>query len=499
MLPSADGASNSGGGGGGGGVGNAGGKGGSGLVVLKYQVAAVSPATLTINATVGQAITPTTFVLYGVGATPINQYCTSSPGTYVGTTYELVPGIVLDENTCVLSGTPTAAQPTASFVIGGGGAGSVPAGGRATVSITVTDATPPTPPAPIPPSAPTGASGVAGDKSIIATWSAPSSEGSYPVSMYQVTTIPSGGSCLVSAPTTSCVLTGLTNGTAYTFTVAALSGAGWGPAAQGGPVTPGGVTPAPQPQPLPTVLEPGESLLQVNGKPVADVTVDPKPTDKGLTITGPDFAMDLDGLDGQGKPLNLGPDGVLVLNQERNVQTSGRGFLANSDVDLYVDPPVAASGAVARAGVQQATYVGTVRTTAAGTFEGLATLPDSIKTGDHVLQAVGTTPQGGTRAMSLGVQVVPSLVLDKGTRTSDGRHDRIRATGSSTGIDAGVKLTPYIRYAGQSAFSTGKASIVVEADGTFAWTRQIKKGRALTAYVSYTDTKSNEVVWLKVK
>jgi hypothetical protein len=317
--------------------------------------------------------------------------------------------------------------------------------------------------------------------------------------MYQVTTIPSGGSCLVSAPTTSCVLTGLTNGTAYTFTVAALSGAGWGPAAQGGPVTPGGVTPAPQPQPLPTVLEPGESLLQVNGKPVADVTVDPKPTDKGLTITGPDFAMDLDGLDGQGKPLNLGPDGVLVLNQERNVQTSGRGFLANSDVDLYVDPPVAASGAVARAGVQQATYVGTVRTTAAGTFEGLATLPDSIKTGDHVLQAVGTTPQGGTRAMSLGVQVVPSLVLDKGTRTSDGRHDRIRATGSSTGIDAGVKLTPYIRYAGQSAFSTGKASIVVEADGTFAWTRQIKNGRALTAYVSYTDTKSNEVVWLKVK
>jgi hypothetical protein len=317
--------------------------------------------------------------------------------------------------------------------------------------------------------------------------------------MYQVTTIPSGGSCLVSAPTTSCVLTGLTNGTAYTFTVAALSGAGWGPAAQGGPVTPGGVTPAPQPQPLPTVLEPGESLLQVNGKPVADVTVDPKPTDKGLTITGPDFAMDLDGLDGQGTPLNLGPDGVLVLNQERNVQTSGRGFLANSDVDLYVDPPVAASGAVARAGVQQATYVGTVRTTAAGTFEGLATLPDSIKTGDHVLQAVGTTPQGGTRAMSLGVQVVPSLVLDKGTRTSDGRHDRIRATGSSTGIDAGVKLTPYIRYAGQSAFSTGKASIVVEADGTFAWTRQIKKGRALTAYVSYTDTKSNEVVWLKVK
>jgi hypothetical protein len=258
------------------------------------------------------------------------------------------------------------------------------------------------------------------------------------------------------------------------------------------------VTPAPAPVPLPAPLAPGDSALIVNGVPDPNVTVDPKPTDKGLTITGPDFEMDLDGLDGRGTPLNLGPDGVLILNQERNVQTSGRGFMGNSDVDLYVDPPVVSGPASRKTRAASAIYVGTVRTTRAGTFTGLATLPDSVKAGQHVLQAVGTTTEGKPRAMSLGVLVTRSLTLNQGTRTADGMHDRIRTTGSSTGMDAGVKLTPYIKYAGQSTFSEGKASIVLQADGTFTWTRQVKKGKKLTAYVAYTDVKSNEVVWLKV-
>jgi len=396
---------------------------------------------------------------------------------------------------------------------GGGGMGYYPsntswslgaAGGSGLVVVSYqaanppTPPTPPTPPSPTPPSAPTGVSGVPGDGSIIVSWSPPSVDGSYPVSMYSVSTTPSGGTCMASSPATSCVLTGLRNGTAYTFTVAALSGAGWGPGAEGGPVTPGGVTPAPAPVPLPAPLAPGDSALIVNGVPDPNVTVDPKPTDKGLTITGPDFEMDLDGLDGRGTPLNLGPDGVLILNQERNVQTSGRGFMGNSDVDLYVDPPVVSGPASRKTRAASAIYVGTVRTTRAGTFTGLATLPDSVKAGQHVLQAVGTTTEGKPRAMSLGVLVTRSLTLNQGTRTADGMHDRIRTTGSSTGMDAGVKLTPYIKYAGQSTFSEGKASIVLQADGTFTWTRQVKKGKKLTAYVAYTDVKSNEVVWLKV-
>ena len=87
---------------------------------------------------------------------------------------------------------------------------------------------PPIPPPVYPPGAPTGAMAVAGDASASVSWVAPSDSGSYPISTYQVTSAPGGRSCLVAVPALTCTVSGLTNGTAYTFTVRALNGAGWG-------------------------------------------------------------------------------------------------------------------------------------------------------------------------------------------------------------------------------------------------------------------------------
>ena len=50
-----------------------------------------------------------------------------------------------------------------------------------------------------------------------------------------------------------------------------------------------------------------------------------------------------------------------------------------------------------------------------------------------------------------------------------------------------------------SSFSGGKATIVVQADGSFTWTRQIRKDKAVTGYVTWTDVESNKVTWLKVR
>ena len=265
-------------------------------------------------------------------------------------------------------------------------------------------------------------------------------------------------------------------------------------------------SPSPTPVPVPSPVPPGGSLLLVNGSP-APVTVDPKSDDNGLKITGDGWDMDLDGLGPDGKPLNLGPDGVLILLSEREVQTSGSGFRSESDVDLFLDPPVAAPRTSADATWLQrlalratnGTYVGTVKVDASGSFRGTATLPSDIAVGDHVLQAVGFSPSGQTRALNLGVRVEPSLVLDQGSRKPAGMHDRIRTTGSATGIPEGVKLTPHIKYRGQPNFQNGIATIVVQADGSFTWTRLIRKDRAVTAYVSYKDSKSNQVVWVKVR
>ena len=360
----------------------------------------------------------------------------------------------------------------------------------------------PTPDPVFPPSAPRDVTALPGDRSALVSWREPASAGSFPVSTYKAIASPGGASCLTVAPSLTCTVAGLTNGTAYTFSVEGLNGAGWSPAGgPSAPVTPGGVTPAPQPVPIPTPLAPGDSLLQTNGAADPNVTVDANTSTNGLVISGDGWRMDLDGLGPDGKPLSLGPDGSLRLANERDVATEGSGFLPNSEVDLYVDPPVQATGASTRTGTraEAGIYVGTVRTDASGNFSGTATLPEDITPGDHVLQAVGYSPTRQSRAMSLGVVVEQWIVLDKGSRKPAGVHDRMRTTGASGGIDAGTKLTPHIRYAGQSSFSTGVATITVKADGSFTWSRLIRKDRGLTAYVSYLDTESNRVVWARVR
>ena len=217
--------------------------------------------------------------------------------------------------------------------------------------------------------------------------------------------------------------------------------------------------------------------------------------------------MDLDGLGPDGAPLNLGPGGVLRLQVGRDVQTDGSGFKPDSDVGLFLNPPVVPQsaggtwfrGLVVR--VVSGAAIGTVRVDAQGAFAGTASLPPDLTPGTYVLQAVGFGPGGDTRALSLGVLVEPSLTLDKGVRTKGkGRvHDRIKTTGSSLGIEPGTRLTPYIKYTGQRAFTKGKASIVVAADGTFRWTRQIRRDKGVTGYVAYRDVTSNQVTWVKVK
>lgn len=88
--------------------------------------------------------------------------------------------------------------------------------------------TPPSPTPPVPPSAPLNAAATAGDRAAIVTWAAPAESGSSAVGSYQVTAVPGGATCLATAPARSCRVTGLANGTSYTFRVRALNSAGWG-------------------------------------------------------------------------------------------------------------------------------------------------------------------------------------------------------------------------------------------------------------------------------
>ena len=63
-----------------------------------------------------------------------------------------------------------------------------------------------------------------GNGQVAVSWIAPHATGGASVTGYTVTAAPGGATCTSS--TTSCVVTGLTNGVAYTFSVTATNGAG---------------------------------------------------------------------------------------------------------------------------------------------------------------------------------------------------------------------------------------------------------------------------------
>ncbi len=78
------------------------------------------------------------------------------------------------------------------------------------------------------PGAPTGVTARAGHSTIGVSWRAPASTGGSPITRFTAAASPGGRSC--TSTTTTCTITGLTNGTTYTVTVTATNLVGSGPA-----------------------------------------------------------------------------------------------------------------------------------------------------------------------------------------------------------------------------------------------------------------------------
>lgn len=133
------------------------------------------------------------------------------------------------------------------------------------------------------PGAPTGVTGTPGNGQVSLSWTAPSAVGSDPISGYTVT--PFIGSTaqapqVFASTATAQVVTGLTNGTAYTFRVAATSAAGTG----ANSVPSVGITPRTVPgAPTGITASPGDGSATVSwnapasngGSPITGYTVTP--------------------------------------------------------------------------------------------------------------------------------------------------------------------------------------------------------------------------------
>ncbi|MFM8350910.1 MAG: fibronectin type III domain-containing protein, partial [Actinomycetales bacterium] len=138
-------------------------------------------------------------------------------------------------------------------------------GGNTALAGTFTFPGAPTPPAVYPPGAPTNVAAVAGNAEASVSWTAPTYVGSFPITDYEVVSSPGSKSCLAKSPALSCTVTGLSNGTSYTFTARALNGAGWGATSSPSDAV------TPQRPPQPSIVITG-TRAEVRGKPGIVVT-----------------------------------------------------------------------------------------------------------------------------------------------------------------------------------------------------------------------------------
>jgi uncharacterized repeat protein (TIGR01451 family) len=268
-----------------------------------------------------------------VGTAYSHTYTANAPLTYAVASGALPAGMTLAPGG-LLNGTPTTAGVFTGVVTGT--AGSVVASQPFAIAIGANL-----------PGAPTNAIALPGNAQAGVAFAVPASNGGSPITSYTATSSPGGFTA--SGPGSPLVVGGLTNGTAYTFTVTATNGVGTGPAS----APSNSVTPAAVPGP-PTIGTATAGIAQ------ATVTFTPPASTGGSPITGYNVISNPGGFtaSGPGSPLTVtglagGTAYTFTVTATNAVGTGLASSPSNS-----VTPPVvpgAPTAAIATAGNAQAT------------------------------------------------------------------------------------------------------------------------------------------------
>lgn len=247
----------------------------------------------------------------------------------------------------------------------------------------------------------------------------------------------------------------------------------------------------PTPEPVGSSLTPGGANLLVGGRPAPGLVVAPNGRGTGVDARGPGFTMTVSGQSGGGRPVALSPTGALQVGSGGRVASSGSGFMPGSQVGMFMDPP--ASAARTRMRPRAAgTSLGSRPVDAQGAFDGAWVMPSNVSPGTHVLQLVGLAPDGSTRAVSLGIEVVQqsgAVAISASRRGLFGRV--VIVSGRVTGVDVAT-VVPYVRSHGHLEAMAIKARPIVAADGTFTW-RFRTKG-TVRVFVTAGAVRSNRLV-----
>ena len=225
-----------------------------------------------------------------------------------------------------------------------------------------------------------------GDAQATVSWLAPAT--GTPTG-YTVTATPGGATCS-STDALFCTVSGLTNGTAYTFTVVATAGSATGPDSSAtSSVTPsnsGASTPLTAASGSVTELAPGAAATFLAGgqvDPLSVVAVDATT----ITVGNGTTSMSLSG--------TSQASGVLTMNPGASGSTSGFGFLPGSVVTVFC--------------FSSPTVLGHATVGDDGRFTFTFPVPSSLAPGNHTVQAQGVDINGAPRALLAGVEVGASM------------------------------------------------------------------------------------------
>lgn len=311
---------------------------------------------------------------------------------------------------------------------------------------------------------PTAVTGSAGDQKVTVAWTAPVIVTSATVTSYTATSTPGSFTCVTTA--TSCVVSGLTNGTAYTFVVrVTYSDSNTRDSSASDATTPVYTAPAPEPEASSGVATPAaatptpastavvaEKIIPapVSGpvlrgsrgpvlSPVPTATVGGRPVNSTTTVESATRTTVLAGgvTVGVSVPANkgrivTGSGGATEVALEKGsaATISGSGVLPNSMVQVFL--PLAGGNA---------RELARIPSTSEGSFDGsapLSALPNAapLPVGKQVLQIVSVGATGEQTVVEMTVSIAQSTPQPETERGTENLPEP--GTGGSLATNAGV-------------------------------------------------------------
>lgn len=263
---------------------------------------------------------------------------------------------------------------------------------------------------------------------VLVNFTPPANNGGEAITNYEVS-LNGGASWTVLSPTQTTSplrLDPFLAGVAYNVALKAVNSVGassmsnvllvLGPTIPEAPTTPNTTTPPASPAPtLPPVdpapisvdgtlpeLPAGTSLGFENGAPIPVVVE--KISTGGWQMRGDGFDLTLDVPNSDVDEAT----GLVTLEQNKTVAVSGSGFQPGSLVDVWVLPDGRVTSQAVTVQAAAAVYLGQVLVGPDGSFSAELPVGNEIPVGEHTLQVNGTSLDGNSRSLNLGVQILGS-------------------------------------------------------------------------------------------